>query len=236
MGIVEAREIIKGAKTISVLTGAGISAESGIPTFRGAGGLWGKYRPEELATPSAFARDPELVWRWYNWRRGIIVKANPNPGHIALARAEVSREVIIITQNIDGLHQKAGSKRVIEFHGSIWRVRCIECGCETENMEVPLKKIECECGGLLRPAVVWFGEPIPDQVLQASFEAIGECDVLLVVGTSAVVQPAASLAMLALDMLKKVIEVNLEATPISNVVDISIRGKAGEVLPQIICG
>jgi len=190
-------EVLQEASRVAILTGSGISAESGIPTFRGEEGLWKKYRPEELATPTAFSQDPKLVWEWYDWRRGIIGQKEPNPGHKVIARwEETFPTVSLITQNIDGLHQKAGSKNIWELHGNIWKLRCTEEETITENYETPLKEIPplCpNCGALLRPHVVWFGESLSPTILQKSIQLSSECDVMFVIGTSAVVQPAASL-------------------------------------------
>lgn len=229
---------IKISQNIVVLTGAGISAESGIPTFRGENGLWKNYRAEDLATPSAFMRNPQLVWEWYCWRRRIIKKAGPNAGHIALKEMEeILRErFFLITQNVDGLHRKAGNENVIEFHGNIWVTVCSQCGKtrwdETENYsEVP----RCEaCGGFERPGVVWFGEPIPERVLQASFEKARNCDVFMVIGTSGIVQPAASLASIAKSAGAFIVEINIERTPLSPLVDLNLKGRAGEILPAIV--
>ena len=221
---------------VAVLTGAGVSAESGVPTFRGEKGLWRRYRPEELATPEAFARDPKLVWEWYDWRRQLIARCEPNAAHRTLAEMEeFSPNFTLITQNVDGLHQAAGSKRVLELHGNIWRVRCTAEGTVTENREVPLKEIppRCGCGALLRPDVVWFGEPLPAKVLETAYRAAQSCDVMLVIGTSAVVQPAASLPIVALRSGAYVIEINPQETPLSPLVHESIRGPAGVELPKL---
>lgn len=228
-----ARDRIRAARSICVLTGAGISAESGIPTFRGPGGLWRNFRPEELATAEAFSRDPKFVWEWYDWRRALISKAEPNPGHRALASLP---NATIVTQNVDELHQRAGSCNVLEVHGSIWTLRCVRCGRETHDDRVPLGELPpvCECGGLLRPGVVWFGEGLPMEVWDNAVKAVRACDVLLVVGTSAVVYPAASLAPLAKHAGAVVIEVNPDETPLSAAVDYSMRGRAGAVLPQLL--
>ena len=220
------------------LTGAGISAESGIPTFRGQGGLWRRYRAEELATPEAFARDPKLVWEWYDWRRGLIAGARPNPGHRALAELEArSRAFTLVTQNVDGLHRAAGSRNVIHLHGDIWTLRCTRCGAEREDRSVPLAELppHCPCGGLERPGVVWFGEALPEGAFERAVREVELADVVLVIGTSAVVWPAAGLGAVALRAGVPVIEVNPEATGYSAVV-LSIRGKAGEVLPRIVGG
>ena len=221
---------------VAVLTGAGVSAESGVPTFRGEKGLWRRYRPEELATPEAFARDPKLVWEWYDWRRQLIARCEPNAAHRTLAEMEeFFPNFTLITQNVDGLHQAAGSKRVLELHGNIWRVRCTAEGTVTENREVPLKEIppRCGCGALLRPDVVWFGEPLPAEALEAAYRAAQNCDVMLVIGTSAVVQPAASLPIVALRSGTYVIEINPQETPLSPLVHESIRGPAGVELPKL---
>lgn len=225
------------AERVVVLTGAGISAESGVPTFRGAGGLWRQHRPEDLATPEAFARGPRLVWEWYDWRRARVAKAEPNPGHLALAQLERRiPDFTLITQNVDGLHQRAGSRRVLKLHGDIWTLHCLGCGLEETNHDVPLQEIppRCSCGGLFRPGVVWFGEALPADVLRHAMEAAAHAQVFLVVGTSAVVQPAASLPLLAQQNGAKLVEVNLEETPLSAQADASFWGKAGELLPRLL--
>jgi NAD-dependent deacetylase len=230
-------EVLEKANRVVVLTGAGISAESGIPTFRGKDGLWKNYRAEELATPSAFDRDPELVWEWYNWRRGLIAPKEPNPGHKVLARWEtIFPEFALITQNIDGLHDKAGSKNILELHGNIWKMRCTEEGTVIENLDSPLKEIppSCpSCGALLRPHVVWFGESLSSSLLQRAFLLSSQCEVMFVIGTSAVVQPAASLPLSAAEAGAKIVEINLNPTPLTPYVDISFTGKSGEILPLI---
>jgi len=234
--LAQARDWLVEARSVAVLTGAGISAESGIPTFRGPGGLWNNYRPEDLATPEAFARDPKLSWEWYDWRRQRVAAAHPNPGHAALA--ELERRVPafrLITQNVDGLHRAAGSRNVIELHGSLWRLRCVACAREVENREAPLREIppRCSCGGLLRPGVVWFGEALPADAIQQAARAAARCDLFLVCGTSAVVYPAASLPERALFAGAKVVEINLEPTPFSEAAHLSLRGKSGEILPRL---
>lgn len=220
-----------------MLTGAGISAESGIPTFRGKQGLWKTYRAEQLATPTAFIEDPKLVWEWYDWRRGIIGTKEPNPGHHVLASWEgLFSNFALITQNIDGLHQKAGSKNVIELHGNIWKQRCIEEQTIRENHDIPLKEIppHCPtCGALLRPHVVWFGESLDGSILQQSFMLSSNCDVMLSIGTSAVVQPAASLPLSAAEAGAKLIEINPDPTPLTTYADFSFRAKSGELLPLL---
>ncbi len=232
-----ARQWLREASSVAVLTGAGISAESGIPTFRGAGGLWRQFRAEELATPQAFARDPRLAWEWYDWRRGLIAQAEPNPAHRALA--ELERRVprfTLITQNVDGLHDRAGSRNLLKVHGDIWELRCVACGRQRRDDRVPLPELppRCECGGIERPGVVWFGEPLPSEVWDRAERAARQAQVFVIAGTSAVVYPAAGLAPLARRAGAKLIEVNLEETPFSEEVDCSLRGRAGELLPQLI--
>lgn len=225
------------AERVAVLTGAGISRESGVPVFRGSGGLWRQYRPEQLATPEAFGRDPHLVWEWYEWRRSVVAGAEPNPGHRALV--ELERRIpdfILITQNVDGLHDRAGSQRILKLHGDIWLVRCVDCGREKTDHRIPLPELppRCDCGGLLRPGVVWFGEALPSDVLQQAAQAAQRAHCFLVVGTSAVVQPAASLPLLAKQEGAKVIEVNTEPTVLSAMVDASLLGPAGALLPELL--
>ena len=225
------------AERIAVLTGAGISQESGVPVFRGPGGLWRQYRPEDLATPEAFARDPRLVWEWYDWRRSVVARAQPNPGHRALVELEQrTGEFTLITQNVDGLHDRAGSRRLLKLHGDLWTLRCLGCGRESVNHTVPLPELppRCECGSLLRPGVVWFGENLPEDSLRDAFAAARRAQLFLVVGTSAVVQPAASLPILARQAGACVVEVNTEATPLTPQVDASFFGPAGEVLPRLV--
>jgi NAD-dependent deacetylase len=237
MSIAEVRELVAASSSIAVLTGAGISAESGIPTFRGAGGMWRNFRPEDLATPQAFARDPKFVWEWYDWRRSLIAAAEPNAGHRALVEMELrAKRFTLITQNVDGLHERAGSRNVLRVHGSIWIVRCTGCGREAEDMRVPLPELPplCSCGSMLRPGVVWFGEGLPPRVWDNAEQAVEEAGLLLVAGTSAVVYPAASLAPMAARAGAKVVEINLDETPISSSVYRSLRGSCGEILPQLI--
>jgi NAD-dependent deacetylase len=220
---------------VAVLTGAGISAESGVPTFRGEEGLWRNYRAEQLATPGAFHRDPALVWEWYNWRRGLIGACAPNAAHETLAEMEAALpDFTLITQNVDGLHRMAGSRNVLELHGNLWRVRCVGCGATTEDLSVPLPiPPHCpECNGLLRPDVVWFGESLPPGILEEAWAVAARCRTMLVIGTSAVVQPAASLPMVALRNGAQLIEVNLAETPLSAHAHEILRGPAAELLPE----
>ena len=235
--IAQAREIIDNASNIVVLTGAGISAESGVPTFRGQEGLWQNYRPEELATPEAFWKDPKLVWEWYDWRRNAVKDAKPNPGHYALAELENSvQNLTLVTQNIDGLHQMAGSSNITEMHGNLWQIRCTKCGEIEQNFDVPLRELppKCKkCGDIGRPNVVWFGEMIEMSLIDNVLRAIEECQVMLIIGTSGVVEPAASMGLVAKQTNKPVIEINLEETPSAGLYDIVIREKSGEVLPLL---
>jgi NAD-dependent deacetylase len=233
----QAREWLKNASRVVALTGAGISAESGIPVFRGSGGLWRQFRPEDLATSGAFARNPKLVWEWYQWRRGLIATAEPNPGHFALAELERrAGQFTLVTQNVDGLHDRAGSSRIVKLHGDIWNVRCMDCAREAVDTRIEIAELppRCECGGLLRPGVVWFGEALPEGVWESARQAVASCELLLVIGTSAMVYPAAGLVPLAKSYGAKVVELNLEETPLSGDVDLLLRGKAGELLPRLL--
>jgi NAD-dependent deacetylase len=232
-----ARELLAAAQSVAALTGAGISAESGIPTFRGAGGLWKNFRAEDLATPQAFARDPRLVWEWYNWRREIIAKAAPNAAHHALVRLEAAKPTFtLITQNVDGLHDLAGSARILKVHGDIWRMRCTACGAHWPDRRAALPKLppHCACGGLARPGVVWFGEELPDGIMQEAEHAAASAQVFLMIGTSAVVYPAAGLVPLAKQRRATVIEINPEQTAFSAMVDFSFQEPAAELLPKLL--
>ena len=225
------------ATNVAVLTGAGISAESGVPTFRGSDGLWREYKPEDLATPEAFARDPKLVWEWYDWRRRIIAKAVPNAAHKALVQLEVRKPgFTLITQNVDGLHDMAGSSKILKLHGDIWRMRCTECGANFPNRRVPLPKIppHCACGGMARPGVVWFGEPLPEGMMKEAEHAVASAQVFLVIGTSAVVYPAAGLIPYAKQSGARVIEINTEPTAATPIVDSALEGPASEILPTLL--
>jgi NAD-dependent deacetylase len=229
---------LRRAKRVAALTGAGISAESGVPTFREAQtGLWARFDPQELATPQAFQRDPRLVWSWYAWRRELVAKAQPNPGHLALVEMEKRfPNFTLVTQNVDGLHRLAGSQAVIELHGNIRRTKCFQEGCIVETWaETGEAPPRCpQCGGPLRPDVVWFGEALPERALAEAYAAARACEVFFSIGTSALVQPAASLPLLALEAGAVVVEVNPDDTPLTQLATFSLRGPAGVVLPQLV--
>ncbi|MEE9418757.1 MAG: NAD-dependent deacylase [Desulfatiglandaceae bacterium] len=233
------KQALKKADRVAVLTGAGISAESGVPTFRGDGGVWKNYRATDLATPEAFARDPELVWEFYNWRRDLISQVTYNPAHKALVDLErLVPGFTLISQNVDGLHLLAGSQNLLEIHGNIWKVRCTRCQEITLDRSPDMGALpKCRsCGGLLRPHVVWFGEALDPDLLGQAIEASRNCQVMLVIGTSAVVQPAASMAMEAKAGGAIVAEINLEKTPHSHIMDFGLQGKAGEIVPRLVEG
>jgi NAD-dependent deacetylase len=237
----EMRIRLARSRAVTVLTGSGISADSGVPTFRGADGLWNTYRAEDLATPEAFARDPHLVWEWYNWRRELIATKRPNAAHDALVALERRLEsqtgrFRLITQNVDGLHRAAGSRRVTEIHGNIWRVRCTGCGDIADNHEIPIQILpECtRCHAVLRPHIVWFGEALAEEDLRETYEALESCEVFLVIGTSGMVYPAASFAAVAKAAGAYVVELNLETTPSTHVVDCSFQGRAKDLVPALL--
>ncbi len=228
-------ELLRDAERVSVLTGAGVSAESGIPTFRGADGIWAKYDYRRLATTAGFAEDPGLVWEWYQLRQREIMKARPNRAHEIISLMErFYPEFTVITQNIDGLHHRAGNSSVLELHGNIWRMRC-DRDRTILNLSAPVDTIPpiCQCGSILRPDVVWFGETLPTEILEAASGVASECEVMFVVGTSAMVYPAAALPILTKNSGGCVIEVNLEPTDVTTYADTSLRGRAGDVLPEI---
>jgi NAD-dependent deacetylase len=234
LGIV--KQQLTAAQRITVLTGAGISADSGVPTFRGADGLWKNFRAEDLATPEAFDRDPQLVWEWYNWRRELIASKQPNDAHKAIAELEHRcPDFWLITQNVDGLHRDAGSQKVSEIHGNIWKVRCTGCGKVEYNREVPISILpSCShCGSLLRPHIVWFGESLFAEDLDCCSRMLKHCDVLLVIGTSGVVYPAAGFASVAKEAGAFVAEINPDPTPQSALVDISLHGRAKDLVPLL---
>ena len=231
-------ETLRSAYSVAVLTGSGISAESGVPTFRDAQtGLWARYDPMELATPEAFTRDPRLVWEWYAWRRKLVEGASPNPGHEALAELERRvPEFALMTQNVDGLHRRAGIQRVIELHGNIMLSKCSREGVvvesRTDDLEVP--PTCSHCGALLRPDVVWFGEMLPQEAFEEALMAARNCDLFFAIGTSSLVQPAASLPFEALRGGVSVVEVNPDETPLTRHVEYGLRGQAGELLPALV--
>ena len=229
-------DVLVNRHSIVFFTGAGISAESGIPTFRGKDGIWNKLKPEELANFDAFLRNPQLVWEWYNHRKKIIHESQPNPGHFAIAEFQnIFDKVTVITQNIDNLHRRAGSNVVYELHGNIERNYCIKCKTKyNEELDFAQGVPKCKCGGLIRPDVVWFGEMLPEDQYNASEKAASECDVFFIVGTSAVVYPAASLIYTAKQSGAYLVEVNIEETEATSTVETSLFGEAGKVLPGII--
>lgn len=231
------RERLARATAITVLTGAGISADSGVPTFRGTDGLWNNFRPEELASPDAFERDPHLVWEWYNWRRELIAKTRPNAAHVALVELErQTPRFWLITQNVDGLHPSAGTEHLSEIHGNIWKVRCTGCGKieEDRTLPIPLLPICTSCQSLLRPHIVWFGESLDPEDLRQCYAALEQCEVFLIIGTSGQVYPAASFGPVAKDRGAFVVELNVDPTPQSHGVDISVQGRAKDLVPQLL--
>ena len=231
------KDKLADAAAITVLTGAGISADSGVPTFRGADGLWRNFRAEDLATPEAFARDPRLVWEWYNWRRELIATKQPNEAHKAIAELERRRpDFWLMTQNVDGLHRDAGSEKLSEIHGNIWKVRCTGCGAVDDNRDVPIAiPPTCQrCQSLLRPHIVWFGESLFSEDLEQCATVLRSCDVLLIIGTSGVVYPAAGFASVAKETGAFVAEINLDPTPQSALVDVSLHGRAKDLVPLLI--
>lgn len=219
-------------------TGAGISAESGVPTFRGPQGLWRSFSPEKLATPQAFADDPRLVWEWYDWRRQIISQVNPNAGHRTLAEIErrAPGRFTLVTQNVDGLHDRAGSRHPVKLHGDIWQLRCTGCAAEMRNEQVPLEPLppRCSCGSLLRPGVVWFGEALPEDAWKQAFEATTQAQVFLVIGTSVTVYPAAGLVAVARQSGARVAVLNPDPTPADELAEWVLRGPAGQILPRLL--
>lgn len=249
-----ARALVRSADRIVVLTGAGVSAESGVPTFRGAGGLWKSFRPEELATPEAFSRDPRLLWEWYGWRRELVAECAPNPAHHALARVALAGagDMCIVTQNVDGLHHRAAREVAamtggaatdafpLEVHGAIHRDRCSSCSHLNET-PLPVDATSTDtlprcalCGDLMRPDVVWFGEALDSQIIGAAFDAAERSDLCLVLGTSALVHPAASVPSATLSAGGSVIEVNLEDTPLTSYAAVALRGQAGDIVPALL--
>jgi NAD-dependent deacetylase len=231
----QAARALARSQRVVALTGAGVSAESGVPTFRGPGGLWRNYRPEDLATPEAFARDPALVWEWYQWRQGIVAGCQPNPGHLALVEMEAEwPDFTLVTQNVDGLHRRAGSRRLLELHGNLTQARCTR---EGRVVDLPRARglPRCPCGALLRPHVVWFGEALDPQILEAAFQASRTCQVFLSIGTSALVAPASTLPLLAHERGAVVVEINPQPTALpAACLDVVLRGPSGEILPRLL--
>lgn len=229
---------INNAKEIVFFTGAGISAESGIPTFRGKDGIWNKLKPEELANFNAFLKNPNLVWEWYQYRRQIIEEKAPNAGHFAIVEFEnLFEKVTVVTQNVDNLHNRAGSKKVLELHGNIEKNFCIKCKARYDNLTIVENKTapKCKvCGGLVRPDVVWFGEMLPQDVFNNSEKAAMRSDICFVIGTSAVVYPAANIPITAKQYGSTLVEINITQTDLSPYCDYSIIGSSGEVLPLIL--
>jgi len=240
--IAELRQALEESVPVVALTGAGISAESGVPTFRGANGLWRNFPPEKLATPEAFAENPRLVWEWYDWRRSIIREARPNAGHLALVELERRKTAqgatafTLVTQNVDGLHDRAGNRNTVKLHGDLWLVRCTGCGAVERNEEVPLRGLppHCRCGALLRPGVVWFGEPLPPDAWERAARASSSARIFLVIGTSGLVYPAASLPEIARRHGAYLVEINIEPTLLSSLADEVIQGTAAAVLPDLL--
>lgn len=239
----QARDLVHQAGSIVVLSGAGMSAESGIATFRQANtGLWARYSPQALATPEAWRSDPAVVWGWYLWRMAAVRAAQPNAGHLALAKAAESRPIVVVTQNVDDLHERAGSREVLHLHGDLFAHRCFACARPCP--EVPLPTLGDEpaavepprcphCGGRIRPGVVWFGENLPEAPFRAAVEASQSCDLMLVVGTAGVVHPAAALPSLARQQGARIIEINPQETELSATADLCLRGGAAQVLPVL---
>jgi NAD-dependent deacetylase len=226
---------IQRFRKIVFVTGAGISQESGIPTFRGKDGLWRNHDAMKLATINAFYDNPKLVWEWYNERRMNIFQAQPNPGHEAIAELERYAEVVVLTQNIDGLHQKSGSTKVLELHGSIVKIKCSVCDYKEEILtEISELPPLCKCGNILRPDVVWFGEPLPQDVWQNAINLASNCDLMIIAGTSLVVSPANTLPIYAKQNNATLVEINPEETEMSGEMDVTIRNTSAESLPKLV--
>ena len=228
-------EKIKSFRKIVFVTGAGISQESGIPTFRGKDGLWRNYDAMKLATIEAFYDNPKLIWEWYNERRMNIFQAQPNPGHEAIAELEKYAQVVVLTQNIDGLHQKSGSSRVLELHGSIVKIKCSVCDYKEEVLtEISELPPLCKCGNILRPDVVWFGESLPQDVWQDAINFANNCDLMIIAGTSLVVSPANTLPIYAKQNNATLVEINPEETEMSEEMDVTIRNTSAESIPKLV--
>ncbi|MCD4654002.1 NAD-dependent deacylase [bacterium] len=225
---------INDFKKIVFFTGAGISAECGIPTYRGQGGIWHEYRYEDYACQRAFINNPEKVWEFHDKRRSSVAECEPADGHRIIAGIESRKpETIVITQNIDGMHQRAGSRNVLELHGSMWRVRCDKDNSITENFDVPLKNKRCACGSYLRPDIVWFEDPMKQDVIEKAIQAVEDCDLLITIGTSAMVFPAAQIPFIAIQRQIKTIEINIEPTPMTEYYSVFLQGTASEKLKEL---
>jgi NAD-dependent deacetylase len=230
-----AAELIQKAEHLIALTGAGISKESNVPTFRGKDGLWKQYNAMDLATPQAFHKNPQLVWEWYSWRQDLIAKCEPNHAHLTLAKWERNGLLkTLITQNVDGLHRRAGSTQIFEVHGNLWALKCTKCSFHS-HLSQPAHGIPpCpECKSNLRPDVVWFGESLPSTIMDHVFKELQAADIILVIGTSALVQPAASLPLIVKQNGGHILEINVEKTPLTSAATIHLLGKAGEILPKL---
>lgn len=226
---------IRDFKRVLFFTGAGMSAESGVPTYRGEGGIWHKYNYQDYACQPAFDRAPENVWEFHNKRREMVGECKPHAGHEIIAQLEQELdEVVIVTQNIDGMHQRAGSKEVYELHGSLWRVRCDVCGVVEENLDVPITELKHSCGNYWRPDIVWFGDMLNSEVIDIAIGKIKHTDLLISIGTSAVVYPAAEMPYYAKDNDATLIEINPQETPLSSIYDIHMRGSASEMLAKLL--
>jgi NAD-dependent deacetylase len=222
-------------KSVVFFSGAGMSVESGVPTYRGRGGIWHKYNYEEYACQAAFDLDPLKVWEFHDQRRARVAKCEPNSGHKLIAELENSHpDITVVTQNIDGLHQRAGSRKVLELHGSLWQLRCDHCGVIVDNFDLPLGEYRHECGNYWRPNIVWFGDMLFPQVVRSATDAISHCDLLVSIGTSGVVYPAAEFPILAKQNGATLVEINPEETPLSPIFDLHLRGPATKMLPQLI--
>lgn len=226
---------LKNSEHVAVLTGAGISAESGVATFRGEEGLWKKFSPEEMANFDAFMKNPELVWEWYNWRKKLMVDVGPNPGHTALAALEeMVPDFWLITQNVDGLHHQAGSKNILTLHGDIFKSYCVKCKKDWDEPVFKDGVPTCDCGGMVRPDVVWFGESLNPKTITKAYDIARNAQVFFSIGTSAHVVPAAHLPLFAKENGAYIVEINVEDTPLTPLVDEFIKGKSGEILPALI--
>ena len=232
----ELRQRLQESRCTVIFTGAGVSAESGVPTFRNKDGLWKTYRAADLATPEAFARDPKLVWEWYDFRRSLLATKSPNAAHVQIAAWEQQFPAVhVVTQNVDGLHQRAGSRRLYCLHGDIWIVRCPQCGRSERNLETPLRPLppRCACGGVQRPGVVWFGESLPHDMWNAAERLCADAELMFAVGTSALVFPAAGLPLLARSSGCFLVEVNIEPTALTQQADVFLQGKACEIFARL---